>query len=243
MLRRLTYLGVVAALIMGGVAALFGVQAAFGHECVKNGSTETCQDSAVVPNWRDSYVPLFEVNGRNDSTAARKDAQRWREECGNQQMCAWAYGGTSVTPGQGGELAPNELHVGFAASHCFLAETQHQCEGHDPALGESVHDKHGGAIYADVCLEPNPDSPRCKQGPADTQAGVTIVDHNDCGTVVPIVACIDEYHVVRPADPAYTAQQMANSQAEIAAIANDPHRYLCGYGPGSESCVVPPALP
>lgn len=239
-LRRLTVLGVAVALF----AALFGVQIAFGHECQDDNGTPPCQDSAVVPNWRDSYVPLFEVNGRNDDEAARKDAQRWREECGTQQMCQWAYGGTSAYPnpddggGEAGVLAPNELHVGFAASHCFLFEAMHQCEGHGASNEEGVHDKHGGAIYADACATKNPQSPHCDDGIKDTQVGVTVVDHNACGVIVPIVACIDEYHVIRPLDTAYTNQQLANTQAGIERMYNNPRRYLCGYGPGSDDCVA-----
>lgn len=231
-----------AAIIVPGVAG--------AHECTDPNDPSTCQDSEVVDSWRDgNYIPLFDLEDRDDEQQ-RKDAQRWREECEkgspnqpgyeSQQQCLWVYGGQSVIPNENGGQAPNELHVGFAASHCFLAEAQHQCdqEGHDPR-GEGTHDKHGGAIYADVCLTENAESKYCDDGMKDTQVGVTIMDHLSCGVIVPIVACIDEYHVIRPFDDAYTAEQMEDSQEYIARIASDPELYLCGkpeYRDGNPIC-------
>jgi hypothetical protein len=232
--------------LVGAVALAFGggSQLAGAHECTYDGEGRNtgnqveCHETPVAPNWRDgNYVPLFDLDDRNDPRQ-RANSQRWREECqgyddqGNyhsDQMCAWARGGYSHTPGQGGEISPNEVHTGFAASHCFLGEFAHQCQGHDKRFGEGVHDGHGGAIYADVCLTANPESKYCRNGPSDTQAGLTIMDHNPCGFIVPIVACIDEYHVVRPLDPAFTQRQMEDSLEYIPRILSDPELYLCGY--------------
>ena len=103
-----------------------------------------------------------------------------------------------------------------------------------------MHDAHGGATYVDVCLVENPESKYCDDGPTDTQVGVTIMDHNSCGTVIPIVACTDEYKVVRPLDTEYTQAQMANSERDAQAIADDPYLWLCGYQEfGGDECVVP----
>lgn len=243
----------VAALVL---AAFGGPGIASAHECTYDGDQRDtgnqveCHESPVTPSWRDgNYVPLFDLENRDDP-AQRKEAQRWRECEGyredgtyySDQMCAWAAGGYSHTPGNGGEMAPNELHAGFAASHCFLGEFQHQCQDHDTRHGEGVHDKHGGTIYADVCAAENAENRRCDDGVADTQAGIVIMDHNACGVIVPIVACIDEYHVVRPADQAYTMEQMEDSQEYIPRILADPELYLCGkpqYRSGNPVCPEP----
>jgi len=207
-----------------------------------------CKPTPVQPNWRDNYIPLFDLEDRDDPNQ-RYEAQRWRDECEHHdrefaQQCAWYYGGTSFFPNRDNdEMAPNEAHAGFAATHCFLFEFAHQCEDHDESYGESVHDAHGGALYVDVCLTRNPESRYCRQGMADTQAGVTIMDHFPCGAPVPIVNCIDEYHVIRPFDAEYTGRQMENSQRDTQEIFDDPHRYLCGFGPGAEECVVPESGP
>lgn len=226
---------VLAALTGLGILGLIP-QAADAHTCDPN--TGECEETPVIENWRGQYVPVFGLEDREDEQQ-RYDAQRWRDECDNQQQCAWVEGGNSATGG-----SPNELHVGYAASHCFLGEAAHQCEDHtgsgDPNNPrEGVHDAHGGAVYADVCLAQNNDPTTnkwCDDGVEDTQVGVTIMDHNGCGTVVPIVACTDEYHVVRPADQAYTEAQMANTQEETAAIAGDPASYLCGTHASGQSC-------
>jgi hypothetical protein len=226
---------VMAAGVFSGIAG--------AHDCTDTDDPNTCEETPVVPNWRDgNYVPLFDLGDRNDEEQ-RKDAQRWREECNtddpnssnyqSRQMCAWAYGGQSHTPNEGSDptdpnsYAPNEWHMGFAANHCFLGEFAHDCEDHHN--GEGTHDAHGGAIYADVCVTENPESKYCKEGLKDTQVGLTIMDHNPCGTVVPIVACTDEYHVIRPFDPDFTMGQMEDSVEYIGRIIEDPQLYLCGY--------------
>lgn len=231
--------------VVFAVAALGFAGIAGAHECTydgdqpETGNEVECHESPAAPNWRDgNYVPLFDLENRDDPEQ-RKDAQRWREECqgydeaGNyhsDQQCLWVRGGTSFFPNRDvfGN-APNELHVGFAASHCFLFEFAHQCEDHDARRGEGVHDKHGGAIYADVCATENAQSKYCDDGMTDTQAGLTIMDHNPCGLIVPIVACIDEYHVIRPLDTEYTQDQMQDSQDYLPRIVEDPELYLCGY--------------
>lgn len=210
-------------------------RAAEAHVCDPN--TGECEETPVVPNWRDNYVPLFDLEDRDDE-AQRRDAQRWRDECDNQSQCIWLDSTTSLFNDAGDpdpSASPNEVHGGIGASHCFAFEGFHQCENHDPAAGEGVHDAHGGAIYVDVCLAQNNDPETnkwCDEGLKDTQAGVTIMDHNPCGLVVPIVACTDEYHVVRPFDTDYTTAQMDNTQAALALIIADPARYICGYHDG-----------
>jgi hypothetical protein len=196
---------------------------------------DECHETAVYEDWRPNYVPLFDLPDRaeqgegTEGERQRRDAQRWREECSNgdqeRQQCGWYYGGFSVTPYDTDidGPRPNEVHVGFAANHCFLAEAAHDCDGHaDNEFG--THDSHGGAIYADVCLTQNPDSKYCDDGASDTQAGVTIVDHLTCPT-----GCADEYHVVRPLDAEYTGRQMENSQSAAPGILADPQRHVCGY--------------
>jgi len=213
------------------------------HECTydgdgnEQGNEVECHETPVVENWRDgNYVPLFDIADRDDEQQ-RRDAQRWRDECqgfdanGNyqdNQQCAWAEGGTSLFADEG-DPHPNELHAGFAASHCFLFEFAHDCSDHDARRGEGVHDAHGGATYVDVCLTANAESKWCDDGMTDTQAGLTVMDHNACGTIIPIVACTDEYHVIRPFDAAYTEEQMSDSAAYIPRIIEDPELYLCGY--------------
>jgi hypothetical protein len=195
----------------------------------------------VYEDWRPNYVPLFDLPDRDEQGEGtegerqRRDAQRWREECANgdqeRQQCAWYYGGFSVVPYDTDVDGPrpNEVHVGFAANHCFLAEAAHDCDSHeDNEFG--THDSHGGAIYADVCLSQNPDSKYCDDGLTDTQVGVTIVDHLTCP-----MGCADEYHVVRPFDIDYTERQMEGSQEAIARIAADPVRHVCGH-PEHSSC-------
>lgn len=244
---------ILAGAVIGATFILGG--AASAHECGYDPENpEACRDTPVMPNWRGTYIPLFELEDREDEQQ-RYDAQRWRDECDkgdetapagqgyeSSQQCAWYYGGSSGFPGEDGGLAPNELHAGFAATHCFLFEFAHQCEDHNPnpdtASEEGIHDAHGGAIYVDVCLQPNPESKYCNDGMSDTQVGVTIMDHNPCGTVVPIVACTDEYHVVRPLDSEYTQAQMDNSAESTQAILDDPYTYLCGYEQYGD-CVIP----
>lgn len=228
------------------VAAGFSAGGAGAHQCEDPDDPSTCEQTDVMPNWRDgNYVPLFDLEDRTDEQQ-RYDAQRWRDECDNgrydspgyqsRQMCWWMYGGISGFDDRDGSgMAPNEWHAGFAATHCFLFEFAHQCEDHEAERGEGVHDAHGGAIYADICLTPNDESKYCDDGMEDTQVGVTIMDHNACGTIIPIVACTDEYHVIRPFDQEYTQRQLSDPEggdgtAEyIPRILEDPILYLCGY--------------
>ena len=243
---RLMLLGIAAAIFLGTLVFATGASA---HECTtdKKGRTE-CHETPVMPNWRGTYIPLFDLEDREDE-AQRYDAQRWRDECNSgdpnspdyqsRQMCQWVYGGTSAFPNRDSDImAPNEVHAGFAANHCFLGEFAHQCEDHDASYGEGVHDAHGGATYVDVCLTENPESKYCDDGPTDTQVGLTVMDHNPCGTIVPIVACTDEYKVVRPADQEYTEAQMENSAEQTQEIAGDPYTWLCGYEQYGD-CVIP----
>jgi len=232
---------VLAALTGLGILGLVP-RAAEAHTCDPN--TGECEDTPVMDNWRDQqYVPVFGLEDNQDEQQ-RYDAQRWRDECDGQQNCAWAYGGTSAFADEDGNRSPNEAHAGFAASHCFLGEAAHQCEDHtgsgDPDNPrEGVHDAHGGALYVDICLAQNNDPSTnkwCDDGVEDTQVGVTIMDHNPCGLVVPIAACTDEYHVVRPADQAYTDAQMEDTAAAPGEIAGDPASYICGDHSSGQSC-------
>ncbi|HEX9774159.1 MAG TPA: hypothetical protein VGB83_01075 [Actinomycetota bacterium] len=236
MKQRALWLAVVAGLLSLGVAT-----GSSAHTCDTDVPDESCEESKAVEDWRGSYVPLFEPV--DNSREARFDQQRWHEECAkpdgeSAQMCQWAYGGVSAFPNRGttespGETTPNELHVGFAASHCFLFEFAHQCEDHAEERGEGVHDRHGGAIYIDICGTPNLQSKHCRNGIVDTQIGITVIDHNACGTFVPIVACTDEYHVLRPFDPDYTQAQMEQSLDAIQVALADPKAFLrewfCGH--------------
>jgi hypothetical protein len=228
-------------LLMSLVAALgvlvLGAPAAFAHQCPKGDtSSPRCKETPVYDDWRPNFLPFFDLDDRESE---RRDAQRWRDECSDdgeeRQQCAWVYGGQSGQPYESdptGTPRPNELHVGYAASHCFLAEGAHDCDTHagDAKDEFGVHDSHGGAIYADICLSENPDSKRCDDGTADTQAGVTVVDHLDCP-----IGCFDEYHVVRPLDPEYTGRQADDSAAAAQGIAADPKTHVCGY-PGHTLC-------
>ena len=230
--------GLLAATVVGGLVAVVGV--ADAHQCTeepgekkKDPPTVVCHETPVYEDWRPNYVPLFDLTERDDEQ--RRDAQRWRDECSNdgeeRQQCAWLYGGSSAQeyPSDGDGPRPNELHAGYAANHCFLAEAAHDCDSHEETEF-GTHDSHGGAIYVDLCLTENPDSRRCDDGPSDTQAGVTVVDHLTCP-----LGCADEYHLVRPADTAYTTEQMEDSAVATGQIAADPVRHVCGY-PGRTSC-------
>jgi hypothetical protein len=239
MRRKLAFLFVPA--LLAGL--LVGIGSAQAHQCeqAKKNKPAECRDTEVYPDWRPNYIPLFDLPNRDDPEAGeqeRYDAQRWRDECDDdddgdgveeqRQQCQWLYGGTSVQqyPSDDGASVsrPNELHVGYAANHCFLAEAAHDCDNHGTEDEFATHDSHGGAVYADVCLSPNPDSRLCDDGMQDTQVGVTVVDHLPCPW-----GCFDEYHVVRPFDTDYTTEQMADSQAAIATIPSNPEGYACGY--------------
>lgn len=227
-------------MIVGSLLTAMGV--ADAHQCGdKPNKKDNCQETPVYEDWRSNYVPLFDLPDRDeqgegtDGEQQRRDAQRWRAECEDEgqerQQCAWAYGGSSAMeyPTDVDGPRPNELHVGYAANHCFLAEAAHDCDSHEETEF-GTHDSHGGAVYADVCLTENPDSNLCDDGASDTQAGVTVVDHLTCP-----VGCADEYHAVRPADTEYTTNQMEDSAAAVETIAADPARHVCGYE-GRTSC-------
>ncbi len=229
-----------AAAVVGSLLTGLGVAAA--HQCGdKPQKKDNCHETAVYEDWRPNYVPLFDLSERDQQGAGtegeqqRRDAQRWRDECSDdgeyRQQCAWAYGGSSGTeyPTDVSGPRPNELHVGYAANHCFLAEAAHDCDSHEETEF-GTHDSHGGAVYVDVCVAENPDSKRCDDGAEDTQAGVTVVDHLTCP-----IGCADEYHVVRPADGDYTTRQMDGSVTAVEGIAADPRGHLCGYE-GRTSC-------
>ena len=226
---------VLAAAVVGSLLVSVGAGVAEAHQCSGKGKKRHCHETKVYEDWRPNYVPLFDLPDREQQGEGtrgekqRKDAQRWREECADddqeRQQCAWYYGGTSATQYDTDEEGPrpNEVHVGYAANHCFLAEAAHDCDHHD-SDEFGTHDPHGGAIYADLCASKNPDSKYCNDGPTDTQVGVTVVDHLGCP-----FGCMDEYHVVRPLDQRYTERQMADSQRAVERIASDPQRHVCGY--------------
>jgi hypothetical protein len=218
------------------VSGWLGAGAAWAHQC-PNGDTSSkkCHDTKVYPDWRPNYLPLFDLDERDDES--REEAQRWRQECADdgeeRQMCAWFYGGTSGTPydtDPNGVPRPNEVHVGFAATHCFLAEAAHDCDHHGDEDEFATHDSHGGAVYVDLCLTSYQPSKHCDDGLKDSQVGVTVVDHLDCPT-----GCVDEYHVVRPFDVEYTQNQAEDSVAATQRIAADPVTYVCGY-PEHSAC-------
>lgn len=233
------------------VAATLGViSVASAHQCPKDyqPNDPKCRETAVYDDWRPNYIPLFDLPGRDgrDGKQQRYDAQRWRDECNNdgeyRQQCAWLYGGQSVMPYEDSDPAevdpvdgifsrPNELHVGYAATHCFLAEGAHDCDRHGSGSEFDTHDSHGGAVYADVCVSANADSKYCRRGMKDTQVGVTIVDHLTCPT-----GCFDEYHVVRPADKKYRTKQRNATGESVQRIADDPVRHACGYENKGSAC-------
>lgn len=240
-MRRSAWLVAVALVLGGGL--VFVAPSAFAHQCPNGDTSKKCEETAVYPDWRPNYIPLFDLPDRDEQGEGtegerqRKEAQRWREckdpEDGEQQQCGWVKGGQSVKPypTDTDRQRPNELHVGYAASHCFLAELAHDCDRHSDEDEFETHDSHGGAVYADVCLAENPDGTRCNDGMKDTQAGVTIVDHLTCP-----MGCMDEYHVIRPFDGEYTADQMGDSAAAIETIAADPQRHVCGYEEYDSEC-------
>ena len=216
--RRIALLFVLGLAIVGLSSIASSVASA--HECTEE--DPDCHPTPVYDHWRDSYVPLF-VNQDKDDPAKRQEAQRWRDEWGcDAQFCAWAKpSGSVASDGQ-----PQSLHAGMAADHSLL-EAAHDSEHHGE--GEGNHDAHGGALYADVCLSSEEGTSYEGQAgdctrPEDTQVGVVIMDHLDCP-----LGCADEYHDVRPLDTEYTLAQMQDSQDNIAEIAADPHTYVCGY--------------
>lgn len=234
-------------LILLAIVATMSATVASAHECNNPDDPSDCHKTPVAENWRDgNYIPLFDITDREDEDQ-RSDAQRWREECAYydengeyqyNQFCVWADFGQSFTPDGDGNISPNEVHVGGAGTHCFLGEFAHQCQGHNDR--EGTHDAHGGTVYADICLTENPESKYCDDGMKDTQVGATVMDHNPCGIVVPIAACTDEYHVIRPFDQDYTQEQMEQSFAYMQRIIENPHLYLCGYDQyGGDDCIVP----
>lgn len=236
--RMLTIL-VATALALGGLA--IGAAVVQAHACTttttpapepdkkpKKGeepppptTTEECGPTDVYENWRDNYLPLFDLADRDDEQQKR-DAQRWRDENGcENQFCIWAEPSASRDdPGA-------TFHGGTAGEHA-LGEAAHSDEGHpDNEFGN--HDSHGGAIYLDVCAGTDDgtsyeDNAGACSGPEDTQAGITVVDHLTCPA-----GCADEYHVVRPLDTPYTQEQLSDSQRDLGEAAADPKGHLCGY--------------
>jgi hypothetical protein len=239
-MRKRALGALLATLVVGSLLTVMGVAEA--HQCGDQpNKKDNCHETPVYEDWRPNYVPLFDLSERDqqgegtEGEQQRRDAQRWRDECSDdgeeRQQCAWAYGGTSAQeyPSDVEGRRPNELHVGYAANHCFLAEAAHDCDNHEESEF-GTHDSHGGAIYVDACVSENPDSRRCDDGVSDTQAGVTVVDHLTCPA-----GCADEYHVVRPADSEYTTRQAEGSAAAVERIADDPRTHVCGYE-GRTSC-------
>jgi hypothetical protein len=191
---------------------------------------EECGPTDVYPNWRDNVVPLFDLEDRDDEQQKR-DAQRWRDENGCEtQFCIWANPSGSVDD----EAGPATFHAGMAGEHA-LGEAAHSDEGHtDDEFGN--HDSHGGTIYADVCLGTDAgtsyeDNAGACEDIYDSQVGIVIVDHLTCPA-----GCADEYHVIRPTDPAFTRAQLEDSQRDIGEIAADPQRYACGYEEQGSAC-------
>lgn len=261
MTRRTTTAAILVALLTIGTAAVTG-RTALAHQCTTTTADEadshpgqghgqgqgqghgygqpdaeepqepeeTCGPTDVYPNWRDNYVPLFDLADREDEQQ-RRDAQRWRDENGcDTQFCTWADPSVSVNDPEG----PATLHAGIAGDHT-LTEGAHDDEGHDGSEFGN-HDSHGGAVYADVCAGTDAGTSHEGQagactGPQDTQVGITVVDHLDCPA-----GCADEYHVVRPLDPAYTEEQASDSQRDLAAVAADPQRWACGYEEQGSAC-------
>jgi hypothetical protein len=241
--------GVVLAAVLFAAGLVGGLRAASADECPDGPDSPGCDETRVFPDYRPNVIPAFDLADREDADGQgeqqRHDAQRWRAECEDdgeyRQYCGWLYGGQSAfryptdDPTDPNEpedqilTPPNELHAGFAATHCFLAEAAHDCDAHGTNEFDT-HDSHGGALYADVCLAQSDDSYWCDDGLQDNQAGVTVVDHLTCP-----IGCFDEYHVVRPLDPAYTQEQMDDSVAAVQQHATDPYTYVCGY-PGSTAC-------
>jgi len=218
------------ALVVAGLVFVlvgFAVMAprAEAHECTydENGEVIECHPADVYPDWRPNYVPVMDLEDRNDEEQKR-DAQRWRDENGcDTQFCVWAKPSGSVDD----ESGPATLHAGSAGDHSLL-EGAHSDEGHeDNEFGN--HDTHGGSIYADMCAGSDAGTSYDGQageceGPEDTQVGITIVDHLTCP-----MGCADEYHVVRPLDQDYTQTQVDNSVRDTQTAVSDPQRHLCGY--------------
>jgi hypothetical protein len=231
-------------------ATVVGIKSASAHQCPNDYQPDDpeCQETAVYEDWRNNYITVFDLADRHgeEGEQQRYDAQRWRDRCHRngeyQQQCAWVDGGQSLVPDPNSDAEPvdildgilsrpNELHAGFAATHCFLAEAAHDCDRHGSGSEFDTHDSHGGAIYADICLSANANSKFCDDGLKDTQVGVTIVDHLTCPA-----GCFDEYHVIRPFDSEYTDRQMANSISDTQTAANDPQRHVCGHEDKGSDC-------
>lgn len=200
------------------------------HDPPPEPSEPECGPTDVYPNWRDNFVPLFDLADRDDEQQKR-DAQRWRDENGcENQFCIWANPSGSVDDPEG----PATLHAGMAGEHA-LGEAAHSDENHsDTEFGN--HDSHGGSIYADVCLGTDngtsyEDNAGACEDMYDTQVGITVVDHLTCPA-----GCADEYHVIRPLDAEYTQEQANDSQRDIGEIAADPQRYICGYEEQGSAC-------
>ena len=54
--------------VIGGVLVLGG--SASAHECTDDPNTpetpDECHDTPVMPNWRGTYLPLFDIEDRED---------------------------------------------------------------------------------------------------------------------------------------------------------------------------------
>ena len=245
-MKRKLALVLMGALVVGGLPVL--QMSAFAHACTEPAPQEEtdkkpkkkdpppppsepeCGPTDVYPNWRDNVVPAFDLADRDDEQQKR-DAQRWRDENGcEKQFCIWASPSGSVDDPEG----PATIHAGMAGEHA-LGEAAHSDEDHtDTEFGN--HDSHGGSIYADICLGTDngtsyEDNAGSCEDMYDTQVGITVVDHLTCPA-----GCADEYHIVRPLDPEYTQEQMADSQRDIGEIAADPQRYACGYEEMGSAC-------
>lgn len=213
------------------VAGVVGVGTAVSaHECETRGNShrEHCDDTPVYGLWRHNVIPLFTMEDRDDPER-RREAERWRDEHGcYTQYCAWADWNSSTTEG-----TPNSLHVGMAADHS-MTENAHQSENH--GTGESNHDAHGGAVFADVCITSDEGTsyesePGACEGPEDTRVVFVIKDHLAC----PL--CLDEYHEVRPLDAEYTEGQMERSVDDVEHTSQHPVHHVCG-DPERSNCPV-----
>jgi len=232
-IRTMVGLAFIAATVVGSGLVL-GSSTAYAHECTYDpdtGEEIECHDTPVADDWRGNFVPVAGVNDREES---RKETQRWRDEYGcDTQYCQWVNYQGSVSDG-----SPQSVHAGMAADHSMF-EAAHSSEQHDE--GEfNNHDSHGGALYVDICVTSDEgtsyeDHPGACEGPEDTQAGYTHVDHLTCP-----MGCLDEYHVVKPLDPEYTQEQADNSIAEAQADVADPKRWLCGYEEKGSACYDEP---
>jgi hypothetical protein len=250
-MSRVMRCGLIALVVLSSSAVFVsGLQA---HDCEdlnEDGQIDQeteCERTPSYGGWRPNWVPLFDVPDREDDTDgqqegesptddSRRSHQRWRDEYGClDPFCIWANPNISAT----GE--PRSLHAGVAADHCWT-EGFHECEDHITG-SESTHDGHGGTIYADVCLAEDKHyyDEKVETGCTDrndSEIGFVIVDHLDC-----TFGCQDEYHIIRPTDPAYTQAQMEESAEDTQYIVDHPDDWLCGYDSYGSNCPLPDSEP